>query len=116
MENLIAQFCSLIALQTSGMNTGACQAAINSSYIQTGGKTNYSIIETYYSKNGEALVRDNIDNRILYTAIGTYFVNDAYQKKEVKIQTPCNFFLCSSVNLDVGQNSQSYKLEWKWGF
>lgn len=116
MDNLIASLCTYFSLLSYNSNSAACQAAVNSSFIQSGIKTDYSLVEHYYSKIGEGLIRDNINDKILYSVIGAYFVNDTIIKKEIKLQTKCNVFLCNSLNFDLTQGIQSYSMDWKWEF
>jgi hypothetical protein len=98
------------------MNSGACQAALKASYVQSGGQTLYNQGNSYYSKKGEALIKDNINDNIVYSAIGLYVLEDIYRNKEIKIGTPCNMKLCDSVSLDMTNNAQSYNMGWKWTF
>lgn len=116
MDGILAQICAYLALSATGLDTNACLQALKSGYIQSGTQTTYNQAQSYYTKKGEELIRDNISNGVIYGAIGTYFINDAYIKKEIKLSTKCNMVLCDSINMDVGQTSQSYSLAWKWNF
>lgn len=116
MDQFISQFCAYIALLSSNMNNGACQAALKASYVQSGGQHIYDLGESYYNKKGEKLLKDNINDKITYSAISLYFIDDVYRKKEVKFQTKCNVFLCDTINLDLTPINQSYSLGWDWKF
>ncbi len=116
MEQLINSFCAYILLINSNMNPGACQAALKASYVQSGGQTLYNQGQSYYSKKGSELIKNNINDNITYGAIGLYVLDDAFRKKEIKIQTPCNIKLCDNISLDMTNNAQSYNMGWKWVF
>jgi hypothetical protein len=116
MDQLINSFCAYILLINSNMNSGACQAALKASYVQSGGKVIVDTGQSFYSKKGEELIKDNINDNITYSVIGLYVLEDIYKKKEVKVSTPCNMKLCDSIGFDVTNNTQSYNMGWKWEF
>jgi len=116
MDGLISQFCVYFALLNTNMNTGACQAALNATYSQTGAKSGYDLIQNTYTKKGQDFIKDNVNDQLVYGAVGLYALDDAYKKKEIKLSTKCNMFLCDSLSMDLTQTNQSYSLGWKWNF
>jgi hypothetical protein len=116
MDQIIANICAYLALSTPGMNSGACTAALNSTYIQSGGKSTYDMTQNYYTDKGQKFIKENINDGIVYGSVGIYALQDIYKKKEIKFGTKCNMILCDTINLDVTQTSYSYSLGWNWKF
>jgi hypothetical protein len=116
MEQLLNNLCTYLLLINSNMNSGACQAALKATYIQSGANNIYNLGQDYYSKKGEAIVRDNINQNIIYGTIGLYAIDDAFNKKEIKASVKCGIKLCDTLNFDLTSSAQSYNMGWKWEF
>jgi hypothetical protein len=116
MENLLAQICTYLSLSMTNPNPAACNAALKASYTQSGGQSIYNTGESFYSKKAQDLIKDNINDKIIYSVIGLYVIQDTYKKQEVKLQTKCNMALCDTIGMDLTPVSQSYSLGWNWKF
>lgn len=116
MEQILNNLCTYLLLINSNMNGGACQAALKATYIQSGGKVIVDSGQSFYSKKGEELIKDNVNDKITYSAVGLYMLQDIYKNKEIKVGTPCNIKLCDNISFDLTPNAQSYNMGWKWNF
>lgn len=109
------QWCAYITLSNSSMNTGACQTALNATYVQSGGKNIYNLGEQYYSSRGERFIRENINKVIIYSVAGGFALDDIYKKKEVKIQSGCKY-ICNDLSMTLTPTAQVYNMGFKWNW
>ena len=116
MNEIILNLCTYLAIATPGMKPDGCLAALNSAYIQSGGKSTYDMTESYYQKKGEGLIRDNVNDKLIDAGIGAYYIKDVIQKQEIKLEAKCNMLLCDTIGLDLKNQIQTYNLGWKWTF